>query len=96
MSERMHLVIVDIVHSDQAGFIRSSYLRHIIDKATRMKQVMILFFADVEKAFDRIEWTYKMVVGKIGLGNKLNLWTEAIYNEPTARHLINGDLTEEI
>lgn len=64
MSDRLHLVLDDIVHSDQEGFIRNRFLQHnvrkvvnVTDKAARMKNAMILFFADAKKAFDRIEWS---------------------------------------
>lgn len=103
-ADRFYLVMEDIVHSYQIGFIRGRCLRHnvkkvvnVTDKATRLKQEIILFFAYAEKALDRIEWPFmKLVVQKIGLSNKLRTWIEVIYNEPTAILLINGECTEEI
>lgn len=65
MPERLQSVLSDIIHPDQVGFMRNRYLRDIIrkvvnliDYAKKKKILMVAFFADTEKAFDRMEWAF--------------------------------------
>lgn len=56
-------MLPDVIHYDQVGFVRNRYMRDnvrkvvdIIDYAKKEHIQMMVFFADTEKGFDRIEW----------------------------------------
>lgn len=71
----------------------------IIDQAKRKIQSRVLFFANAEKAFNRIEWFFfflKVAIERTGLGQKIRTLIEAVYKDPTARLIINSQLSEDL
>lgn len=54
-----------------------------------------LLSTDAEKAFDRVRWSFmKAVLCKIGIGDRLMTWKNALYSCPSAQVKVNGLLSD--
>lgn len=83
--------MMDIISSDQTGFIRGRHsfsnirrLLSVIHSSTSLEIPEVVVSLDAEKAFDRVEWPYLFaVLGKFGFGPKL------LYASPKASVITN-------
>lgn len=79
---RLDTVIMDIISSDQTGFIRGRHsfsnirrLLGVVHSSASLETPEVVVSLDAEKAFDRVEWPYLFaVLGKFGFGPKLISW----------------------
>lgn len=96
--ERLSKIIDSYVSADQFGFIKGTFMKDnirrlvsIVGKAPMDKVPTLFLFLDVEKAFDKIEWSYlKTVARRFGLGVFFRKWIGVIYNEQAAVVMIHG------
>lgn len=86
-------MIAWLIPLDQVKYIKNKKLKdntrkvsNIITHASKKKIPWILFFANAEKAFDRIEWpVMKEMLIRLGMGTNIIAWVDAVYNTPRAR-----------
>lgn len=98
LANRLQKYIVDIIHRNQYGFIKSRTIQnclawayeyiHICHKSGREIVVLKL---DFEKAFDKIEHeAMLMIMEKKGFGNVWLSWMRQIFESGTSAVLLNG------
>ncbi len=102
LASRMQLVLPDIIHTDQVGYIKGRYIgqniRTILDmieytKATQTPGMAI--FLDFEKAFDSVEWTFlQKSLTTFGFGPKFVNWVKIIYSNINASIINSGFTTD--
>lgn len=100
LASRMKVVMNDLVHADQVGFIPG---REGCDNRVRMLLVVqkikkgqapeLLFSIDAEKAFDGVVIFMLKTLEVMGVGPKMTHWIKALYNHPTARVKVNGTVS---
>jgi len=102
MASRIKVVISDIVHPDQAGFIKGRYIGKsirtildIIDKCDHENISGILASLDIHKAFDSINWEYawEMMI-QFGFPEQFIKWLKLLYRTPRSCVINNGFLTK--
>lgn len=66
LASRLNGIFGSYIHRDQAGFLKHRYMRdktqlltNIIDCIRDRGDPPLLFFLDIEKAFDRLQWDFK-------------------------------------
>ena len=104
IARRYEQFIGDIIDEDQAGFIRGRQTKdnirrslHIIDQIRCKKAGAVLVGLDAEKAFDTVSWAFLyQVLQRFGFNKKAIQCIQTLYQQPTARIKINGNLTESI
>ena len=67
LAERLKKVLPSIIHSDQKGFVQgrniheaNRLLQDIISYTDHNQINIAIIFLDYEKAFDRVEWSWKL------------------------------------
>uniref|UniRef100_A0A8C9XT72 Reverse transcriptase domain-containing protein n=1 Tax=Sander lucioperca TaxID=283035 RepID=A0A8C9XT72_SANLU len=102
MSRRLETILPGLIHKDQTGFIKHRQTQdnirrvlHILRQVDKQKLETLVLSLDAEKAFDSVKWffLYK-VLEKFGFDKSVIEVISGLYNNPTARIKINGDLTE--
>ena len=100
LAKRIQQHIKKLIHHDQVGFIseiqgffnihKSINVIHHINKLKDKKHMIISI--DAEKAFDKIQHPFMIkTLQKVGIeGTYLNI-VKAIYDEPTANIILNGE-----
>uniref|UniRef100_A0A3P9MGF8 Reverse transcriptase domain-containing protein n=1 Tax=Oryzias latipes TaxID=8090 RepID=A0A3P9MGF8_ORYLA len=104
ISRRLETILPMLIHKDQTGFIKQRQTQdsirkvlNIIHQVAQQKQETLVISLDAEKAFDSVRWTFLYkVLGKFGFCKSIIETISGLYNKPTARIKINGDLTETI
>lgn len=93
LANRLSLVVTEIVHDDQTGFmpyrstainLRRLFLNlQLSESGVGARAVVSL---DAAKAFDSVEWSFLWaVLDKMGFGPVFKSWVRLLYNAPTAR-----------
>ena len=102
ISNRLKLIINDIIDSSQTGFIKGRYigenirlLTDIIDNVNDKNLPGILFFSDFEKAFDSLDHDFMIKCLKhLNFGDEIIKWIELFYTDAQNAILNNGHLTD--
>lgn len=67
---------------------------HVVRQITQQKLETLILSLDAEKAFDSVRWSFLYkVLSKFGFHTIIIDTIAALYNKPTARIKIDGDLT---
>uniref|UniRef100_A0A3B3D4V0 Reverse transcriptase domain-containing protein n=1 Tax=Oryzias melastigma TaxID=30732 RepID=A0A3B3D4V0_ORYME len=99
LARRLEQITPELIDTDQTGFIknRQTYdnirrALHVIDMMKSQKSVAISL--DAEKAFDSVNWNYLyLVLSRFGFNNQIVNCLKSLYDSPSARIKINGDLS---
>ena len=103
LCKRVKQVLSHIICSENTGFAPK---RFISENTQLMKLIQhyletnnekgLYLFLDLEKAFDRVSWTYmKLALARLGFKDQFLKWIQLLYNEhdpPARRLIINGHL----
>uniref|UniRef100_A0A803K2L7 Reverse transcriptase domain-containing protein n=1 Tax=Xenopus tropicalis TaxID=8364 RepID=A0A803K2L7_XENTR len=103
LSNRLKLVIEELIHPDQTGFMPNKAtninIRRLftnIHADHRNKGSRIVVSLDAAKAFDSVEWSYLWeVLGGYGLGEQFIQWVKLLYQSPIAKVRVNGYTSPE-
>lgn len=101
LSKRIENILPELVHLDQTGFIRQRPTQdsvrrtlHIIRHITQHNIESAILSLDAEKAFDSVKWSFLYkVLAKFGFHRSIIDTFRTLYERPSARIKINGDLT---
>lgn len=104
IAERLNVVMPNLVHEDQRGFIKGRPLKELtysligsMDMAIAYDLPLVVIALDAAKAFDRINWVYlQTLVKHLNLGVNFCKILKAIYKAPNARVLVNVVLTQPV
>uniref|UniRef100_A0A670K5V5 Reverse transcriptase domain-containing protein n=1 Tax=Podarcis muralis TaxID=64176 RepID=A0A670K5V5_PODMU len=105
LAKRMKMVLSEIIHKDQAGFLPGRQMRdnirNIVDMfeylSARVDKEVIMMFVDAEKAFDNVAWDFMLRnLEHMEVGKDFFNGVKAIYTEQKAKLIINNIVTEEI
>uniref|UniRef100_A0A3Q3BC05 ribonuclease H n=1 Tax=Kryptolebias marmoratus TaxID=37003 RepID=A0A3Q3BC05_KRYMA len=102
MAKRLEFIIPEITDTDQTGFVHNRQTHdnvrralHLIDRMKSTESIAISL--DAEKAFDSVCWNYLyLVLERFGFNNQIIGCFRSLYESPSARIKINGDLTDRI
>ena len=98
LANRLENIIPDLIHPDQAGFIKDRQagdntrrVVHLIQKANRKRIPTVVLTLDAEKAFDRVEWSFLFAtLTRYGFAPEFVEMIKANFANPTARVMANG------
>ena len=83
---RLRRVVPDLISTDQTGFIQGRHsffnTRRLLDviHAPSSESPEFVLSLDAEKAFDRVEWTYRyFVMGNMGFSRDFISWIKLLY-----------------
>ena len=101
IAKRIEPYLPTLIHSDQTGFIKERYIgeniRLIEDvmEYTKVHNIPgILIARDFTKAFDSLEWGYKMnTLDAFNFGTSIKRWTSTSYTNIESAVINNGFLT---
>lgn len=101
LSRRLELILPELIHKDQTSFIRQRQTQdnirktlHVMRQVTQQKLETVIISLDAEKAFDSVRWSFLYkVLSKFGFHTTIIDTFAALYDKPTAKIKINGDLT---
>ena len=99
LARHLEIILPDIIHQDQMGFIKQRQTQdniqrtlHIIQSIKKLIESIILGL-DAEKAFDSVRWDFLYVVlEQFGFYETFVKNIQSLYNKPTARIKINRNL----
>lgn len=101
LTGRIEQILPILIHIDQTGFAKQRQTQdnvrktlHVMRHVSQHKLEALILSLDAEKAFDLVRWSFLYkVLSKFGFHPKIINTFAALYNKPTARIKINGDLT---
>ncbi|XP_071714382.1 uncharacterized protein [Rutidosis leptorrhynchoides] len=103
LSNRLRMVVSNIVGVEQSAFIKGRYIlngvlvaNETVDFMKRSKHKGLIFKVDFEKAFDSLDWDYLMEIMKcMGFGDKWCKWIYACLESASISILVNGSPATE-
>lgn len=98
LSMRLDSVISSVVHTDQTGFVRGRLihdnvllLRAVREHSTQSRARYAVAFLDQEKAFDRVDWSYRdKVLARFGFGPMFMRVVHTLHKDISASVFVNG------
>ena len=104
IAQRYKTLMNDLIDEDQTGFIAGRQTQDSIRRTIQIvntiqsnKNSAILLSLDAEKAFDRVNWNFLyLVLERFGFNKDSVNCVKTIYQNPTARIKVNGNLTDRI
>uniref|UniRef100_A0A803J2H9 Reverse transcriptase domain-containing protein n=1 Tax=Xenopus tropicalis TaxID=8364 RepID=A0A803J2H9_XENTR len=102
LANRLKTVIELLIHPDQTGFMPSKAtdinIRRLFTNIWAKHDVTgerVVVALDTEKAFDTVEWSYLWaLLTRYGLGSQFISWVKALYESPSARIMVNSELSQ--
>ena len=102
LAKRLEHILPEICHFDQTGFVSSRQTHdnirrsiHVIDHINQNKIPAMLVSVDAFKAFDSVRYKFLFaVMEKFGFDQVFIKVVESLYNRPSARLKINGELSD--
>lgn len=102
LAKRLEFITSELTDTDQTGFVRNRQTHdnvrralHLINKMKNIESVAVSL--DAEKAFDSVCWRYLyLALERFGFDSQIIGCLQSLYNSPTARIKINGDLTDTL
>ena len=104
MANRLKLVLNDLIHEDQKGFMKGRNIgcniRTIIDliEYSEVKDIPgSIVLLDIEKAFDTVEHNFLFeVLNRFNLGDNFIRWVKTFYNSRKSYVINNGFMSNSI
>lgn len=102
LAKRLESIIPELMDTDQSGFVRNRQTHDNIRRALHLFNKMkskesIAVSLDAEKAFDSVGWDYLyLVLNRFGFNSNIIRCIRSLYDLPSARIKINGDLSDII
>jgi hypothetical protein len=101
-AERMKMVLPNIIHKDQTGFLKDRYIGEnitlFLDTQEHMRKSQkagYAFLADSEKAYDRVDRNFiAQSLSAFGFGPNFISWFQLLHKDSIAQVIINGFLTD--
>lgn len=95
---RLNKVILTLIHPDQTGFMPAkntayNLCRLYMNLQAKHNQMgsRVVVSLDAAKAFDSVEWDYLWAcLARSGFGPNFVRWIRLLYQNPSARVLVNG------
>ena len=102
LANRLKVVIHDLIHSDQAGFIEGRYIGEnirlldaVITEMDQGKQHGLLLSLDIMKAYDRCKWPFLFrALRAFGIGEGFITWINYLYQNSNTQVINNGYTTD--
>lgn len=102
LAKRLEFITSELTDTDQTGFVRNRQTHdnvrralHLINKMKNIESIAVSL--DAEKAFDSVCWNYLyLALERFGFNSQIIRCLQSLYNSPTARIKINGDLTDTL
>jgi hypothetical protein len=101
LAERMKIVLPDIIHEDQTGFVNGRYIDENIslfldvqEHLSRELKPGLAFMADWEKAYDLIDRPFlKLCLQHLGFGKSFIQWFSILHSATSPKVTVNSFLT---
>lgn len=102
LAKRLESIVPELTDTDQSGFVRNRQTHdnvrralHLFDKMKNKESIAISL--DAEKAFDSVGWEYLyLVLNRFGFNSNIIGCIRSLYDSPSARIKINGDLSDTV
>ena len=102
LAKRLQNVISNIINTDQVGYIKGRFIGEntraildIIEITKNLKDHGLMFFIDVEKAFDTLNWNYLLrTLQYFNFGAQFQKWIKILYTSPLCCVTNNGYATD--
>lgn len=98
LSSRLQPLMAQLVDPSQSGFISERQIidgiliaNELVDSRLKDKAAGLIYKMDLEKAFDRVSWSFlEDILRKMGFKEKWLSWMKYCYGSPTFSILLNG------
>ena len=98
LAQRLKKVLSEIISCDQTGFMKGRFIGENIRLALDMidcEATGFMLLADIEKAFDKLEWSYMFqVLRYFNFGDDLISWVQILYTDICLCVVNNGHASD--